>query len=185
MPSSSSPWKQRIVLGCWNATFLKAARKHLPTFPVVHISFSLGYTQHFLPQPNMGANMLMRRLVGPRGPSFMRSVDGPLLVWTVNAPESMEWCLANNLREEENGQGLIDGVITDDPALYVAVCKRWEDQQDGIVALPPKPTFAQIVTNSLRGAASYVWVESMCKLFFLVRRFWNGKFDYLAKGEVL
>lgn len=131
----------------------------------------------------MGANMLMRRLVGPRGPSFMRAVNGPLLVWTVNAPESMEWCLANNLRED--GHGLIDGVITDDPALYIAVRKRWEDQQDGIVALPPQPSFTELIRSSLRGAASYVWIESMCKLFFLVRRFWNGKFDYLAKGEVL
>jgi hypothetical protein len=48
----------------------------------------------------------------------------------------MRWCLDQYTRtavtgQEERGTRLIDGVITDDPALFREVCETWEDEQDG------------------------------------------------------
>lgn len=161
---------------------MKAARKHLPDHAIVHISFSLSYTSHFLEQPNVGANILQRLLPGPFGSSFMRRVAGPLLVWTVNSHKAMEWCLDANLTRRN---GIIDGVITDDPKEYLAVCRRWENEQDGLVARAPALSIMQALRARLGDMFEFVRVQSSWTLFFLVRRFWAGKMDYLKKGEVL
>ncbi|TQS31879.1 hypothetical protein Golomagni_07828, partial [Golovinomyces magnicellulatus] len=62
---SSTPWKHRIMLGCWNATFIKTAAALLPGYAISHISFSLHYSRSFMNIPNVGFNMLQRRLAGP------------------------------------------------------------------------------------------------------------------------
>lgn len=112
----------------------------------------------------------------------MRRVGGPLLVWTVNSRKAMEWCLDANLAQHN---GVIDGVITDDPKEYLAVCKRWEDEQDGRVARAPPLGIVQALRARLEDTLEFVWVQGACTFFFLVRRFWAGKMDYLKKGEVL
>lgn len=167
---------------------MKAARRHLPSYSIVHISFSLHYTKHFLTIPGVGANMLQRRLIGPRGTQFLNKLQrlpkrGPLLVWTVNSPQWIEWCLS---RSEFNGKGgIIDGVITDDPLQYLSVCKRWEEEQEGIVAKRSKPPLGQRVRLKLRTLLEFIWIEALCTLGFLVRGLWQGKLDYLKKGEIL
>ena len=61
--------------------------------------------------------MFQKTLVGPIGSRFIKSVrksGRSLFLWTVNDEEWMEW----SIRKES------DGVITDDPKLFLEVCKR-------------------------------------------------------------
>ena len=46
--------------------------------------------------------------------------------WTVNAEERMEWCIRREL----------DGVITDDPAVFLDVCRRHNvDEKERVMRL--------------------------------------------------
>ncbi|OAA57696.1 PLC-like phosphodiesterase, TIM beta/alpha-barrel domain protein [Cordyceps fumosorosea ARSEF 2679] len=129
------PWEQRILLGCWNVrlplptpppTYITAARRILPSFPLAHISWSRSYTRHFsAAMPNVGHSLHFANLSGPGGRRFLRDAAGrtaPLLTWTVNRESWMRWLL-------ERG-GVVDGVVTDDPARFRAVCTRWEDEME-------------------------------------------------------
>ncbi|KAM5382042.1 hypothetical protein ACJZ2D_002644 [Fusarium nematophilum] len=194
------PWDQRIVLGCWNASFLQAARRLLPTYPLAHISASLLYSHHFLRVPNLGFNLNQKSLVGPPGRFFLRELqrtDKLLLTWTVNEPRWMEWCIRQNLghprrparrpREEGGGGGLasalIDGVITDDPRLYLEVCERYEDEMDGRV-VRPKMSLAERVREEVKAACMVVFFQVLVMAFHVVRRV-QGKFDYLEDRKSL
>ncbi|KAK1253650.1 hypothetical protein MKX07_001727 [Trichoderma sp. CBMAI-0711] len=175
--SSATPWDERIILGCWNATFIKAALHHLPSYPLAHISTSLSYSNHFLPIPNLAFNMLQLILVGPLGTWFLKKAKAasrPVFAWTVNQPKWMEWCVRKNIPSSCSSSSssssspphplssssssstsslpddkdklaalqsssssspssspvLIDGVITDNPQLFLQVCSRIEDDLD-------------------------------------------------------
>ncbi|KAI9900304.1 hypothetical protein N3K66_004566 [Trichothecium roseum] len=151
------PWEQRLILACWNATYLRACQRLLPAYPLAHTSFFLPYAGHFLPRvPGLGFNLFYRSLHGPLGAYFLRraAAEGRrVFAWTVNDEEWMEWCVRKNLplaRGSPAGEGkggtsydragvLIDGVVTDDPALFLEVCERIEDEdededEDGKVA---------------------------------------------------
>jgi hypothetical protein len=68
--------------------------------------------------------MFQKVLVGPCGTRFIaaaRRAGRNIFVWTVNEEEWMEW----SIRKE------LDGVISDDPKLYLEVCDRWRDDKDG------------------------------------------------------
>ncbi|KAL7824150.1 PLC-like phosphodiesterase [Trichoderma gracile] len=169
--SSATPWDERIILGCWNATFIKAALHHLPSYPLAHISTSLSYSNHFLPIPNLAFNMLQLILVGPLGTWFLRKAKAagrPVFAWTVNQPKWMEWCIRKNISSSSSSSrpsssassstssladekdklalqsltssspALIDGVITDNPQLFLQVCSRIEDDLDASQA-PSNP----------------------------------------------
>lgn len=116
-------WRSRVVLGIWAAKYLPLAQQHCPGFPVMHIGFSVPYARHFLAAaPHVGFNMLFPMLVAPGGRSFIREAQGPpyrrkVLAWTVNAVERMEWCIRRGL----------DGVISDDPALFCRVCEGFDE----------------------------------------------------------
>ena len=74
--------------------------------------------------------MLQKTLVGPPGNRFIKSIrrqPGPhrnLFVWTVNDEEWMEW----SIRKQ------VDGVITDDPKLFLDVCDRYVEEHGRDVA---------------------------------------------------
>ncbi|TQN70397.1 Phosphatidylglycerol phospholipase C [Colletotrichum shisoi] len=115
------PWEERIVLGCWNQPYITHVRSILPTYPVTLISWSPLYARGFLSpaEPNLSFNMFQKSLVGPAGKLFIRDVRKAgrrLFVWTVNDEEWMEWSIRAGA----------DGVITDDPELFLEVCRRWE-----------------------------------------------------------
>ncbi|WYZ41713.1 hypothetical protein EsH8_V_000608 [Colletotrichum jinshuiense] len=115
------PWNKRIVLGCWNKPYINHVQTHLPTYPISLISWSPIYARKFLSssQPNLSFNMFQKSLVGPVGKRFVRKLkkeDRKLFVWTVNDEEWMEWSIGAE----------VDGVITDDPELFLEVCRRWE-----------------------------------------------------------
>lgn len=199
----TAPWSQRIVLGCWNvsssqptdlhlsnlrtnvrsqATYLEAARRILPAFPLALITFSLLYAKHFFPIPDIGINMFQKVLVGLSGSSFMRKAqnDGhPMFVWTVNDEKSMEWCIKKNMPPKGKGGGaqtqtqgarLLDGVMTDDPKLFLEICERWEDELDGKVA-PKKRGLVRRVRDAGTTLREFLVFRAATIFFYVMFRF--------------
>ncbi|KAK3325881.1 PLC-like phosphodiesterase [Apodospora peruviana] len=110
-------WKDRIVLGAWDQHYIDLSKKYFPGFAVAHIGF-LPPAFKFLKQPNLDFNILQPTLVGPCGKLFMKALrkrGRKLYVWTVNDEHWMKW----SIRKQVNG------VITDDPKLFLEVCDRW------------------------------------------------------------
>ncbi|PFH54939.1 hypothetical protein XA68_11559 [Ophiocordyceps unilateralis] len=180
VPSGSVPWEKRMVLGCWNASTLLAARRHLPNYALSHIGTSASYAAHFLgPQPNLALNLAYTAvpfapfssssssssLPPPR--RLRPSSSPPLFAWTVNGESTMRWALAH---------GNIDAVVTDDPAAFRALCRRWEDEVAGR-ALPP---LRLPLLRSLALRWDWCCVRLRHRLVFLYRRFWLRKLDYLS-----
>lgn len=122
--SAPGDWSQRIVLGCWEAVYMRHCQKQLPGFPIAYIGFSLAYSYELLKYECVTYfNLLQNILVGPRGRRFIRQAQAQgryVLAWTVNAEEWMDWSIRNG----------IDGVITDDPARFAEIRKRWEDEEE-------------------------------------------------------
>ena len=121
-PSPHRPWQSRIVLGAWAAKYIPLASHYLPGFPITHIGFSTAYARQFLTVPNVSFNMLLPILMAPGGRKFLTdcaATQRPVLAWTVNIEEKMKWCIRRNL----------DGVITDDPKLFLDVCRRYDDNE--------------------------------------------------------
>ncbi|UNI15827.1 Lysophospholipase D gdpd1 [Purpureocillium takamizusanense] len=189
-PSSAIPWEQRILLGCWNAALIEAASQALPGFPLAHIGYSLSYARHFFPVPDLAFNVAQAALLAPlRGRAFMRAVRArgrSLFVWTVNTERGMEWCIRQNQSSSSSsssasssslrGPRLVDGVITDDPKLYLSVCRRYEDQLDGRATTPTRPA----TTRETMGFVMHVIARQLLfKFMFVYRRFWQNKLDYL------
>ncbi|XWW95874.1 hypothetical protein V2A60_003842 [Cordyceps javanica] len=161
------PWEQRILLGCWNATYITAARRILPTFPLSHISWSRSYSQHFgAAIPNLGYSLHFANLSGARGRDFLRRArhrgggggggSAPVMTWTVNQDNWMRWLLDRNVVRDGRGTGggggapsvrVLDAVITDDPRHFREVCAQWEDELDGTRERPPRAGLASRVRS--------------------------------------
>lgn len=174
------------------ATFIKAARKLLPTHPAVLICFHLPYAGHFFEIPNLGFNIFQRALVGFWGSRFLRKAqraNRPVLAWTVNDERWMEWCIRRNAAGAHSGvekdakTSLIDGVITDDPKLFREVCERWEDEQSGL-----RPArwrlFGGGVRNSL-GVLWDLWIFTFFSRYFFFQGRRMGRFDYFKDVKKL
>lgn len=120
-PSPKRRWEERIVLGIWAAKYLPLASEYSPGFPVMHIGFKLSYARYFLSVQHVGFNMLLPILMAPGGRAFIRDCQEkyhrPLLAWTVNEQDKMEWCIRRR----------IDGVITDDPSMFLEVCDKHDE----------------------------------------------------------
>lgn len=128
-PSPSRPWQSRIVLGCWAAKYLPLCSRYLPGFPISHIGFSTLIASYFFTVPNVSFNMAQAILMNPWGRLFIRKAqnDGrPVYAWTVNEESRMRWDIRHGL----------DGVVTDDPKLFLEVRKSWhEGMKDGVTVL--------------------------------------------------
>ncbi|KAF5689801.1 glycerophosphoryl diester phosphodiesterase [Fusarium denticulatum] len=186
------PWDQRIILGCWNASFLQAARSQLPTYPLAHISTSVLYSHHFLRVPNLGFNLNHKTLIGPSGRLFLRELgktDKLLMTWTVNEPRHMEWCIRQNLCHPRRrngmieGPALIDGVITDNPGLYLEMCERFENEMDGRLARP-KLALTERIRKKAEMVAVVILTEALMMAYHVLRRM-QGKFDFLRDRRSL
>ena len=116
-------WHERVVLGLWAAKYLPLATDYLPGFPVTHIGFSVSYARHFFTVPNVSFNILLPMLIAPGGRSFIKDAQQKhhrqMYAWTVNERDKMEWCIRRKL----------DGVITDDPALFLRVCEEFDESK--------------------------------------------------------
>lgn len=100
-----------------------------PGTQISHVGFSTAYARALLHYaPNIGISMFRITLATPlRGPGFIRDMRRrgvPLFVWTVNEETWMRWAVRNRL----------DGVITDDPKLFLEVCRRVDqgDQEEEV-----------------------------------------------------
>ncbi|KJK83082.1 hypothetical protein H634G_01210 [Metarhizium anisopliae BRIP 53293] len=167
------------MAGPYRPRMLEPSRRTLPDYPVAHIGFSLSYARHFLPIPNVGFNMAFHTLVRPyQGRRFMRDVRAarrPLYAWTVNHPRWMRWCVERNVRGGGGG-GVVDGVVTDDPRLYLDVCRRYEDDVDaGLPGRDDRSSVGQTVALAVDIVKRHV----LAKLFFWYRRHVQGKLDDL------
>jgi len=120
-PPGARPWADRVVLGCWDARYMRLCRAALPGFALAYIGWSLPYARHLLRYEGVHFNLQQRVLVGPWGRHFVRQAQARgrrVLVWTVNREEWMEWSIRRR----------VDGVITDDPKLFLDVCRRWDGE---------------------------------------------------------
>ncbi|KAF4455660.1 glycerophosphoryl diester phosphodiesterase [Fusarium austroafricanum] len=174
------------------ASFLQAAHSQLPTYSLAHISTSLLYSHHFLRVPNLGFNLNHKTLIGPSGKLFLRELrqtDKLVLTWTVNEPGRMEWCIRQNLGQPRNsnrdtdGPALIDGVITDNPRLYLEVCDKFEDEIDGKF-VRPKLALTQMARKKVETVVFVILTETLMVAYHFLRRM-QGKFDFLRDRQSL
>ncbi|KAF5236545.1 hypothetical protein FANTH_11232 [Fusarium anthophilum] len=174
------------------ASFLQAARSQLPTYPLAHISISLLYSHHFLRVPNLGFNLNHKTLIGPSGRLFLhelRKTDKLLMTWTVNEPRHMEWCIRQNLchprrrNEKTERPALIDGVITDNPRLYLEICEKFENEMDGKLARP-KLALTERIRKKAEMVAVVILTETLMMAYHVLRRM-QGKFDFLRDRQSL
>ncbi|KAI9748676.1 MAG: hypothetical protein M1815_003033 [Lichina confinis] len=162
VPPSARPWNERIVLGCWAATYLPFCYYYLPGFPVTHIGYNICHARQFFKVPNVSFNMLQMVLMGPTGSSFLkdaRAAGRPVFAWTVNDDALMRWSIRKG----------IDGVITDDPKQFLDVCSTY-DIHEGAERLP------------LRQYAFIAWINLMALLFSMLFRWKHG--FYVDRSKV-
>lgn len=98
---------------------MKLSLKLLSGFPLAFIGWDLAYASALFPVPNMNFNLFAHSVAGPCGDRFLRKAkrnNRAVFVWTVNDVSWMEWSISKDL----------DGVITDDPKLFLQVCDRWK-----------------------------------------------------------
>lgn len=127
-PSPSRPWSNRIVLGCWAAKYVPLCSRYLPGFPISHIGFSTLIASYFFTVPNVSFNMQQAILMTPWGRLFIRKAQHdqrPVYAWTVNQESRMRWDIR---------QGL-DGVITDDPKVFLEVRRSWHEGTKDAVSI--------------------------------------------------
>ncbi|CCC12474.1 hypothetical protein SMACR_06553 [Sordaria macrospora] len=118
-------WNERVVLGCWNENYINVAKTYFPSYRFAYIGFSLPYASRFLSEvhSDVDFNLMQHMLVGPIGARFIskiRKAQRKLYIWTVNEERWMEWGIRKG----------VDGVITDDPKLFLEVCERWSEKEE-------------------------------------------------------
>lgn len=116
------------MLGCWTARHVRLCHEILPDFAIAWIGITLDLAREYLKIPNIALNMRQEPLFGFGGNKFIKEVraDGtrPLFAWTVNSVGWMRWAIRKRL----------DAVITDDPKLYLEVCKRYRKEAEAAAA---------------------------------------------------
>ncbi|KAI1102008.1 PLC-like phosphodiesterase [Jackrogersella minutella] len=116
------PWNQRIILGCWEANYVALCLKILPGFPLAYQGWSTSFTTAMMAVPNLNLDMLCQTLATPSGSKIIpeaRKQGRLIFAWTIKEEEWMELSIR---------QGL-DGVVTDDPKLFLEICDRWPKTQ--------------------------------------------------------
>lgn len=146
-------------------------------------------------------NMNQMSLIGPVGWYFLRKVresNRQLFVWTVNSERWMIWCIRKNAcrrappssfngdkiddtQKSMQGVKVIDGVITDDPKLFLEVCKRWEDEQEGKVEKERAGLRGRL--KSLLSAAAMSILVQIAVMLLLARNFYFGRVDFFKRGD--
>ena len=145
--------------------------------------------------------MNQKALIGPPGRYFLHEVqqaDKQLFVWTVNDERWMEWCIRKNLGRRPRrigskvegevvskmrGDALIDGVITDDPRLYLEVCERYEDELDGKRERKHRGVMTRL-KDGVKTMCLVVTIQLIAMSYHIVRRA-QGRFDYLKDRRSL
>ncbi|KAI6092250.1 PLC-like phosphodiesterase [Hypoxylon rubiginosum] len=113
------PWSERILPCCWTTEYVKLTQSLLPNFPIAHVGVSTEYARALADnisglRISLLAHALATPVVGKRFVRRMRRTGHPVYAWTVNDEDWMRWAIGARL----------DGVITDDPKLFLDVCRR-------------------------------------------------------------
>ena len=156
----------------------------------------MSYTHQFLHIPNLALDLAQKLLVGPRGSKLLRSAqrdEHPVYAWTVNSKEWMEWCLQRNLssggggggnkRTDGAGVAVIDGVITDDPKLFLDVCEKWEDQMDKNATEGAGSNVSSLLT--WRQILELVLVNVFVTVFHVYQRHYKGWYRPIRDPKLL
>lgn len=96
----------------------------MPGFSVANIGFSVTSARQFLSVPQVAFNMFFPALLSPLGRWLIRGARArgrKVYAWTVNEVKGMDWCIRRGL----------DGVISDDPALFLRVCDGFDEHRAG------------------------------------------------------
>ncbi|KAI0833189.1 PLC-like phosphodiesterase [Hypoxylon sp. FL0890] len=158
------PWKERILPCCWTALHVKLSKKYLPGFPIAHVGFSGIYARAVAARvPGLSVSMLRFMLavpiVGSRFIRDMKRSGHPIHVWTVNDEDWMEW----SIRKE------LDGVITDDPKLFLEVCNRAaEKKAEGQPRRPVVPSL-RVIRRDLYEWARYTLLITILMTVYFFR----------------
>ncbi|XDG04245.1 hypothetical protein ABKA04_003860 [Annulohypoxylon sp. FPYF3050] len=143
------PWSERILPCCWSIQYVQLTKEFLPGFPIAHVGVSSIYARALASYvPNLSVSMVQNLLAMPfTGWRFIRDMKKaghPIYTWTVNEESWMEW----SIRKE------LDGVITDDPKLFLEVCNR-------VAGKEAEGRPRKLVTRSLRATAkdAFDWVR--------------------------
>ena len=121
IPAIGPDWHRRILLGCWSARYMPYRIQYLSRYPVTLICVDLTYARQFFQVPGISFNVNQKILMGPLGRGFLEDVQAArrqVLLWTVNEPTFMRWGIRHQ----------VDGIITDDPALYKQIREEWEKE---------------------------------------------------------
>lgn len=159
-PSPSRSWQNRIVLGIWAAKYLPLCSLYVPGFSISHIGYSTLVARYFFKIPNVSFNMAQAVLMTPWGKAFIRKAQAdkrPVYAWTVNDESRMRWDIR---------QGL-DGVITDDPKLFLEVRKSWHEGTNDGLGLLNKLDIARI------NFFMVIYTVLFCIVFGLRERRWR------------
>lgn len=89
----------------------------------------------------------------------------------------MKWCIERNAKPVS--EKIVDGVVTDDPKLYLEICEQYEDEVDGVAVRGERSSFRQAAGLVVDIVSRHVWA----KLFFWYRRHVEGKLDDLDKTQ--
>ncbi|KAI0124126.1 PLC-like phosphodiesterase [Xylariales sp. AK1849] len=119
VPATSRPWNKRIILGAWDAEWVRACFKHLPEFPVALTTPSPAYASAMLAVPDLHFSLLNYSFATRRGNQFLLKAKNHarmVFSWSDNAEEWM----ALSIRNEVNG------VITDNPKRFIELCDEWK-----------------------------------------------------------
>ncbi|KAK2599164.1 hypothetical protein QQS21_005354 [Conoideocrella luteorostrata] len=144
---TTKPWKNRVILGPWNAEWVSGCLRYLPGFPMALIAFSPPYATAMLAVHNLNFNLYNYSFATSRGLAFRRRAlkqDRLIFSWSDNTDEWMVRSLENQ----------VDGVITDDPKRFLEVCEQWSSpngkMRDGAGGrLSAKQTILWLIINFL------------------------------------
>ncbi|KAI1467950.1 PLC-like phosphodiesterase [Daldinia caldariorum] len=164
------PWHERVLPCCWSAEYIKLCKQFLPKYQLAHVGFSTTYARALARhEPAVSVSMLYHALALPVfGPRFVRDAQRaglPLYSWTVNEPDRMEWCVRAGL----------DGVVTDDPGLFLDVSRRLAEEGKGKGKSGKKNAAAAVggrssggVPLSVRAWRVFEWTLFVVGLFIVV-----------------
>ncbi|RHZ43240.1 glycerophosphodiester phosphodiesterase [Aspergillus thermomutatus] len=165
----STPWSERVVLGCWSSAYFPLCESRLPGFETALICFDLWYARRVLRGSGASVNVNQKVLMGMGGGFLVeaRAAGRRVFVWTVNEPGLMRWSIDRK----------VDGVITDDPGRCRAMVL---DATKGTSPLGIRD--GEKVTVSQRAQA---WAISLLVVMFgwLFRRRLLSKLEKRNKSE--
>ncbi|KAI0885581.1 PLC-like phosphodiesterase [Annulohypoxylon maeteangense] len=158
------PWSERILPCCWNIEYVKLTKEFLPGFPIAHVGISSVYARalaSFMPSlsVSMVRNLLAMPITGWRFIRDMKKSGHPIYTWTVNDESWMEWSIQKEL----------DGVITDDPKLFLEVCNRAAGKEADGRARRPATRPLKIIARDMFDWVRYIPLMALIMTIYFVR----------------